>query len=157
MATERILDLRIDRKSRASEFDGGELTVVLEEGLGGGGARGRRGRKALGSHGPGRGSEPGNPRPPRLAADATATPLVHTSPISRESEPSRHDTEASARRQEVREGDERERDVDFGGGPGCQGSASAEVGIEWVHTSVSDSVSQPVVTGLTETRRAASG
>ena len=50
--------------------------------------------------------------------------------ISGESELSRHDTDASARKLRGERGEmihERERDVEFGGGPGCEGSASAEV------------------------------
>ena len=112
---------RFDLSTRdKSKFDGGELTVVLGEGLGGGRARGRRGHEAFGSHGMGRGSEPTLGPEPRRRPGTN-----HQSTASLPRSRVRADTNASARarKQEVGEGDERERGVEFRWGPECQACA----------------------------------
>jgi len=111
---------RFDLSTRdKSKFDGGELTVVLGEGLGGGRARGRRGHEAFGSHRPGRGSEPGDPRPRASPPTGQQPPFHHLPPPI--SGASRHERECE--KQEVGEGDERERGVEFRWGPECQACA----------------------------------
>jgi len=61
---------------------------------------------------------------PRRSPPTPQPPRVHylLDLFSRESEPTRHGGEREKARR-ARKGDERERDVEFGGGPGCQASS----------------------------------
>ena len=113
---------RFDLSTRdKSKFDGGELTVVLGEGLGGDRASGRRGHEAFGSHGMGRGSEPTLGPEPRRRPGTN-----HQSTASLPRSRGRADTNASARKQEVGEGDERERGIEFSWGPRVSGMCGCE-------------------------------
>jgi len=72
--------------------------------------------------------------------------------FSRESEPTRHGGEREKARR-ARKGDERERDVEFGGGPGCQASSPIMPKLSSVGPHVSVSVSSLSLDGLRADKR----